>query len=190
MKRLTQTAIILLLALTTGACTSFREVIADGPVEEDYGVRTRGMALEDKDIESKININVRFSKALQNANIQVTSYNRIVLLTGQVANADARLQAADIAQKTRHVRRIHNELTVGETLPLLGRSADSLLHTKVNARLLAAQDIDSGRIVVVVEDGAVYLMGLVSKAESQRAIDAIREVSGINKIVKVFEYID
>lgn len=183
------TLIIALLPLTN-ACTSFREVIADGPVVEDYGVRTRGTELEDSDIESKIRVNIRFTPSLQQANIQVNSYNRVVLLTGQVPDAGARQKVADIAKNTRQVRSIHNELEVGQPLGLLEKSADSLLHTKITARLMASEDIDSGRVVVIVENSVVYLMGLVTQDESRRIINTTKEVSGIRKIVKVFEYID
>ncbi|HEY9032710.1 MAG TPA: BON domain-containing protein [Pseudomonadales bacterium] len=191
MKRFYLALLILPLCLQLAGCgTTFREVIADGPIEEDYGVRTRGTELEDKDIESKIAINVRFEPAFSQSAVQATSYNRIVLLTGQVSDPQKRQLAADMAGKIRHVRSVHNELEIGEPAGLATRSKDSLLHTKIRARLMASGQVDASRVHVVVENGSVYLMGLLTRPESQRVIDAVKEVAGLSRIVKVFEYIE
>lgn len=179
------------LAFLLIACTSIREMSTDGPVEEDYGRRTQGTIVEDRDIESKTTINLKRDQAIdEDANIQVKSFNRVVLLTGQVPNQQNKNQAARVAQKVRHVRSIHNELQIGPSVGFGQRSKDRMLATRIRTRLMAADDVESGRVEMVVEDGVVYLMGLVTRAESQRIIHAAQQSSGIQKIVKVFEYID
>lgn len=180
-----------LLAFLLIACTSIREMSTDGPVEEDYGRRTQGTIVEDRDIERKTTINLKRDQAIdEDANIQVKSFNRVVLLTGQVPNQQNKNQAARVAQKVRHVRSIHNELQIGPSVGFGQRSKDRMLATRIRTRLMAADDVESGRVEMVVEDGVVYLMGLVTRAESQRIIHAAQQSSGIQKIVKVFEYID
>ena len=182
--------LLLILCFSVYGCTSFQEVIADGPYEEDYGIRTRGMELEDRDIQSKIHINARFEQSLANARVQANSFNRNVLLTGQVANQNARQQATKIASETRHVREVFNELEVGEPIGFITRNSDRLLRTRVRSRLMAAANIESGRVEIIVENGTVYFMGLVTRAEANRIVEAAKQASGISKIVKVFEYID
>lgn len=183
--------LLLIAGSLLAGCTTFREVITDGPIEEDYGKRTRGTVVEDGNIESKVSINIkRASTALEQANINVKSFNYAVLLTGQVTDQTSKQQAASVAQKVRHVSRVHNELEIGQPSSFMTRSNDTLIATKVATRLLAADDIDSGRVETVVENGTVFFMGLVTRAESNRIVDAAKQVSGIKKIVKVFEYID
>lgn len=184
-------SIALFVGLLLASCTSFQEITTDGMVEEDYGKRTRGVVVEDRNIESKASINIKRHKAIpEQANINVKSFNRIVLLTGQVPDQASRQQAASIAQQVRHVRSVHNELETGQPISFMTRSNDTLIATKVRARLMATDDVDSGRVEMVVENGAVFFMGLVTRAESERVINAAKQVSGIRKIVKVFEYID
>lgn len=173
------------------SCTSFMAATNDGSVHEDYGVRTMGSVVEDGTIESKVQINLsRHSEALEHANIGILSFNRIVLLTGQVPDAASKTHAGSVAEKVRHVRRVHNELEVMPSQNLGSRTSDSYLATKVGSNLLGTKGIDSGRIEVVVSNGKVFLMGLVTQEEAQRTINSIKEVSGLKGIVKVFEYID
>jgi osmotically-inducible protein OsmY len=172
-------------------CQSFRDLTPDGVVEEDYGVRTRGVKIEDKDIEQKVLIGLQNHKNMpRDIHAQVNAYNRIVLLTGQVPNQASKQKATDIAQATRHVRSVHNELEIAPAITFGQKSKDRMLATRIRARLLAADGVQSKRVEMVVENGNVYFMGLVTKAESQRIIEAAQLASGIKKIVKVFEYID
>ncbi len=90
----------------------------------------------------------------------------------------------------RNVRKVHNELTVAGKTTLLSRTNDSWLTTKVKSALSAAESTDATRIKVVTENGVVYLMGLLTRAEADAAVDIARDIQGIQKIVKVFEYIN
>jgi len=127
---------------------------------------------------------------LAEANINVTSFDGIVLLTGQVSSADLIPIASAQVEPLRNVRKVHNELTVAGKTTLLSRTNDSWLTTKVKSALSAAESSDATRIKVVTENSVVYLMGLLTRAEADAAVDIARDIQGVQKIVKVFEYIN
>lgn len=173
------------------ACTAFMEVNSDGMVDEDYGKRTRGTVTEDKDIERKAAVNFSNHTGIaETADIHIHAFNRSVLLTGQVPDAKTKQLATQIAQQVRQVRGVHNELEVGEKRRFGQKSKDRFLASRVRTRLLAADQVESSRIVLITNNGTVYLMGLVTRAEGDRAIEAAKLASGIQRIVKVFEYLD
>lgn len=181
---------IIASALLLSACTSFMAMTHDGPIAEDYGTRTMGTVVEDNTIESKAEINIsRASEALGNAHISVKAFNRVVLLTGQVPDEASKRLAGKVAEKVRNVRRVHNELEVAGPTSFLSRTNDNYLATKIRARLVGTSNVDSSRVEVIVENGAVYLMGLVTELEGKRIVATVQKVSGLQKIVKVFEYI-
>ncbi len=127
---------------------------------------------------------------LADANISVTSFDGIVLLTGQVASADLIPIASAQVEPLRNVRKVHNELIVAGETSLLAKTNDSWLTTKVKSALSASETSDATRIKVVTENGVVYLMGLLTRAEAGAAEDITRDIKGVQKIVKVFEYIN
>lgn len=127
---------------------------------------------------------------LAKANINVTSFDGIVLLTGQVSSADLIPIASAQVAPLRNVRKVHNELTVGGKTSYLSRTNDSWLTTKVKSAMAATEAADSTRIKVVTENGVVYLMGLVTREEADAAADIARNIQGVQKIVKVFDYIN
>ena len=126
---------------------------------------------------------------LKQSHINVVSFNGIILLTGQVASNPLRLKAGETASSVRKVRQVFNEIQVQGKTSLLSRTNDSWLTTKVKSVLLANKDIDSGRIKIVTEDGIVYMLGLLSQAEADRAAREISTISGVQKVVKAVEYI-
>ena len=182
---------ILLSLMSFTACTPYMAATSDGPVAEDYGQRTLGTVIEDNAIESKaiININLADPRIEQSANVQVKSFNRVLLITGQIPDKTLKKLISDTAEKIRHVRRVHNELEISKPITLLARSRDSFLKTKIKSRLIGTQGIDSGRIEVIVENEKAYLMGLVTQHEADRVVDSVKKVSGLKKIVRAFEYI-
>lgn len=162
-----------------------------GEITENYGERTLGGAIDDKLIRAKINVNLsRQQPSFQNANIHVDSYNGVVLLTGSVPSKAERVRAYKVAEKTRKVRRIHNELEIGPKENFGGGFADFWIKRKLKLRLCFTQGIESGRVKSVVQNKTVYLMGLMSRQEANRVVVATQKVSGITKIIKAFEYID
>jgi osmotically-inducible protein OsmY len=181
----------LLTCLLSSACSSIVAATASGPIEEDYGKRTLGTVVEDNTIENKAYVNLhKASEKLHEAHINIKSFNRVLLLTGEVPDTASKELASKVTSDIRHIRRIHNELEVSGNSSFLSRTNDNYLSTKVSSRLIATEGIDSGRIETVVENSQLYLMGLVTREEADRVVNAMQKVSGITRIVKVFEYID
>ncbi len=181
---------ILSLSLLTG-CSSFVAATTSGTTEEDYGERTLGTIVEDNTIEAKAeSIIVGLEEKIGESNIQVKSFNMVLLITGQVTTKDAKQTVSKATKNIRHVKRVHNELEIIGPTAFISRVNDSYLSTKVSSRLIFTDGIESDRIDTVVENGTVYLMGLVTQEEAKRSVEALQNVSGLEKIVRVFEYID
>src|ERR1700719_584232 len=126
--------------------------------------RSVGIQLEDHKIESRVNAALIDNIPKTAMNINVTSYDRRVLLTGQVRAAEQRALAESLARKVENVREVINELTVGESATLGDRTADTLLAGKVKTALLGADGVPGGVVETTVEQGVVYLLGKVSPA--------------------------
>ena len=179
---------LLLVGLLSG-CTQIITATTDKPIAEDPGSRSLGSYLDDEIIETKALVNIRKTDpALQSARITVTSHNGIVLLTGNTPSQRLSQIAAEVANEIKKVRKVHNELMVGTDVSMLARSNDTWISTKVKSRLSLDDSLDASKIKVVTENGIVYLMGLVSKAESDTAAKIVSETSGVQKVVRVFEY--
>lgn len=182
---------LLFISFFLGGCTSFMAATTDGPIKENYGERTFGSTVEDNAIESKARINIkRASPTLADAHVEIKSFNQVLLITGQVPNYNDKQIVTNVAEKIRNVKRVHNELEVGPNTSFPTRANDNLLVTKVKGRFIGTNDVVAGRIEVLVENGTVFLMGLVTQEEATRAVNAAKRTSGIKKIVKVFEYIN
>jgi len=150
--------------------------------------RTSGAQLEDEGIE--LRSNARLGDALgDKAHINVTSYNRQVLLTGEVASEKDKQTAEAVVSKVDNVRAVVNELAVLGLSSLSQRSNDSLITGKVKAALVDAKDISANAFKVITERGTVYLMGRVTQREASRATEVVRTVSGVQRVVRVFEVI-
>ncbi|MEM7080220.1 MAG: BON domain-containing protein [Pseudomonadota bacterium] len=153
------------------------------------GGRTPGVVIDDTVLETLVEREIRASDAnFKGSHLVVVSYNGLVLLAGQVASEELRTKASQVTQGLNRVKRVHNELTVGGPTSFFARSNDGWLTSKVKSRLIAADDVNGTRIKVQTENGTVFLMGLVSRAEADRATEVARNVYGVQKIVKVFEY--
>jgi osmotically-inducible protein OsmY len=150
--------------------------------------RTSGAQLEDQAIELKSINRVREAGGSE-ANVSVTSYNRTVLLTGEVPSEAARVAVEQVVARIENVRATVNELAVMGTTTLSARSNDAILSSKVKAAFVDAKDLQANSIKVVAERGTIYLMGRVTEREANRAADLARSTSGVGKVVKVFETI-
>ena len=148
--------------------------------------RTSGAQLEDQAIELKAISRVR-EAAGGEANVSVTSYNRTVLLTGEVPSEAARTAAEQAVARIENVRATVNELAVLGTTTLSARSNDAILSSKVKASFVDAKDLQANAFKVVAERGTIYLMGRVTEREANRATERARATSGVVKVVKVFE---
>ena len=125
--------------------------------------------------------------------MSVTSFNRIVLLTGQVADEDARRRAAAEAEQVDEVRAVHNELVVGKPTSIARRSGDVLVTGNVKLAMAASADTPAPanyNVKVVTENAVVFLLGLVTRRESETITATVRNVPGVAQIVRLFEYVD
>lgn len=150
--------------------------------------RTSGAQVEDQAIELKAG-----SRAAEvvgdRGHISVTSYNRLVLLTGEAPSEADKAAVEQAVQRVENVRSIVNEIAVMGAASLTSRSNDAILSGKVKASLVDAKDLQANAFKVVTERGIVYLMGRVTDREANRSADVARSVSGVQKVVRVFEII-
>jgi len=156
----------------------------------DPGRRTAGVVLDDEALEWVIKGEIKDSDpGFNGSHLVVVSYNGIVLLAGQVATEALREKAARVTQGLQRVRKVHNELTVSGPISLMARSNDSWLTTKVKSRLIVSDEANGAKTKVVTENGIVYLMGLLTREQADNAVKVAANVYGVQKIVKVFEYL-
>jgi osmotically-inducible protein OsmY len=151
--------------------------------------RTIGSQIDDNNIEIKASIALSEVERLEKfANISAVSVNGIVLLVGQVSNEEMRNEAQRTIEGVSGIRKIHNQIRIGSNIGITTQTHDSWLTSKVKGQLLTAKDISSNNIKVVTENAEVFLMGLVSDSESTQAVNIARNVSGVERVIKVFEY--
>ncbi len=185
--------VLFLSALLLASCTTIlTETTGDAGIQEDPTERTAGAVLEDQSIETKILVNLKSQEpAFKDSRLQVVSYNGVVLMAGQVATEELKARAAEIAsQASTKIKRIHNELEVMGNTTFVTRSNDAWIGTKVRTLLLGSKEVPSSQINVIAENGTIFLMGLISQSEGDRAANLVRNVSGVSRVVKVFEYIN
>ena len=120
----------------------------------------------------------------------MTSYNGVILLAGQTPRAELKSTAEQAARTVQGVRKVHNELQVQQPTSLLARSNDSLLTTKIKTQMLADSGVPGSRIKVITENGIVYLLGVVSRQEANAASNVVQSTSGVQKVIKLFQYTD
>ncbi len=151
--------------------------------------RTSGTYLVDEEIELKAGSRIRENFG-ENTHVNVTSYNRRVLLTGEVVDAATRAKVKELVMAVPNVRDIQDELVIGGVSGYLARSNDSYMTAKVKARFLDDKRFSAHHVKVVTEAGTVFLMGLVKREEGNAAAEIAARTSGVSKVVKVFEYQD
>ena len=187
-------AVALLVTALPGLSGCLPAVVAAG-AGGGYAVHDRrslGAQIDDQTLAFRIEGNINEDTEIkEHGHINVTSYNGRILITGEAPTARARARAAETAQADPNVRGVFNELQVAAPSSLLARSNDLLLEGKAKASLFSIElaDFDPTRIKITVEQGIVYLMGIVTGQEADAATDVIRRVSGVEKVVKIFEYI-
>jgi len=147
--------------------------------------RTTGIQVEDEGIELRAASRVRGLATLGQVN--VTSYNRTVLLTGEVPGEAEKTAVAQAVRQVENVREVVNELVVAPNSPLGSRSNDTLLGAKVKATFVDAKDLQANAFKVVADRGVIFLMGRVTEREAARGAELAASVSGVRKVVRVFE---
>jgi osmotically-inducible protein OsmY len=149
--------------------------------------RTTGTYVEDESIEWKVIGRMRQDFA--GAHVNATSYNRRVLLTGEAPTEEMKKKIEEAVRGVENVREVTNELQVAGASSLASRGSDSLVTTNVKARMVNNGKVSPNHVKVVTEAGVVYLMGLLTTTESDAAVEITRTTSGVNRVVKVFEYV-
>jgi osmotically-inducible protein OsmY len=150
--------------------------------------RSTGIQVEDEGIEQRSATAIRENFGSKE-HINITSYNRQVLITGEVSNDTVRRQVESLIGRVENVRAVVNELAIGPASSTGDRASDALLVAKVKASMVDTEDVFANVYKVVGERGTVYLMGRVTQREAKRATDVVRGVSGVKRVVRVFEYI-
>lgn len=175
-------------ALSLSGCGSLLASMQVDSIEDDPKERTVAQMIEDNNIETKITVNMHAeNEAYGAANLIIVSYNGYVLLAGQVNDQPLKAGATDVARKVKGVRRIYNELEIGPPASVLQRSKDTWITGRVKSELLADDNIEGTRIKVVTQNGVVYLMGIVSPQEADLISGAAANVSGVRRVVRLFE---
>lgn len=160
---------------------------AAGALSMSEDRRSSGAQIDDQSIEwrSSSRIGERFGSKVH---VNVTSYNRAVLLTGEVADERLRGEVDSLVRSVPSVHATTNELVVAEPTSLGSRTTDSYITSKIKTRFLDANKFNALHVKVVTEAGVVYLLGVVTEKETEDAVEIARTTGGVRKVVKMFEY--
>ncbi|WP_137720133.1 BON domain-containing protein [Methylobacillus flagellatus] len=151
--------------------------------------RSAGNVVDDEGIELKANHQI--SQDVGDAvHANVTSFNRNVLITGEAFDEKSRAAPEAIVKSYPNVRHVTNELVIAPKTSLQTRSADAYITTKVKGSFVKENLFNANHVKVVTENGTVFLMGVVTQKEADDAVEIARNISGVNKVVKVFEYVE
>jgi osmotically-inducible protein OsmY len=181
--------IALITQLSACAAVAVGGVAATGTAAADR--RTTGTLVEDQTIEVKAYKALKADAELnEQAHLNVTSYNTVVLLSGETPTDAMRQRAMEIVKGIDKVTHVYNELSIAAPSSMVSRSSDSYITTKVKTKLFADKKISGIQVKVNTEKGVVYLMGIVSRAEAEIATDIARQTGGVQKVVKLFQYTD
>jgi osmotically-inducible protein OsmY len=191
MKRLTHHLfIIIVLTLALQGCFFVAGAAAGAAaIAIVYDHRTLSNALTDGRIAKKISDKIKFEPPLRDeSHIEVTVFNRVVLLTGETPNPAWREQAGELAKSVAGVSRVYNQIQVQGPTSSLTRTSDSWVTAKIKSEMLTASNLKSSSIKVVTESGTVYLMGIVNRQQADIAVEIARQVSGVQRVIKIFQY--
>ena len=182
------TGLVMLLSFGLSACAPVMLAGFAGTAMVASDRRTSGTQLEDETIELRGSARIRDGLG-ERAHVNITSYNRQVLLSGEVATERDKQIVEGLLEKLENVKSVVNELSIMQPTSLSSRSNDLLLSAKVKAALVDSRDLFANAFKVVVERGTVYVMGRVTQREATSATNVIRNVNGVNKVVRLFDII-
>ena len=182
------TGLVMLLSFGLSACAPVMLAGFAGTAMVASDRRTSGTQLEDETIELRGSARIRDALG-ERAHVNITSYNRQVLLSGEVATERDKQIVEGLLEKLENVKSVVNELSIMQPASLSSRSNDLLLSAKVKASLVDSRDLFANAFKVVVERGTVYVMGRVTQREATSATNVIRNVNGVNKVVRLFDII-
>ena len=184
----TKALVFLLLTALLAGCAAVVVVGAAGGMAV-YDRRSVVMIERDARIFYVVNKAIASDPRFRGSHIVISSYNQVVLLAGQTPIASLRAVAEKIVHDTPDVQRVYDEITVDHPLSLKESSRDSWITSQVRSKLFTKRGLESGSIHIVTEGGVVYLMGIVTHEQANLAVDQARQVNGVNRVVKIFQYI-
>ena len=185
------TAAILLITLLSSCVTALVAGAAIATVDIIHDRRTAGGYIDDAGIELAATNYLLSSKRLRTqTRVKPQSWNGILLLTGEVDSQDLKQEVVEKVSSFQGVRQVVDETTIQGRAKLLTRTNDTWIASKVKSRLVLKTGIDANRIKVVVTRGSVYLMGIVTQEEADKATELARNIKGVDRVIKVFEYTD
>ena len=153
--------------------------------------RTAGTIIEDQSIELKAYEAIRTEKELdEQTHINITSYDTAVLVTGESPLDEMREKIISIVSNIEKITHVYNEITIAAPSSMVSRSSDTYITAKVKTKIFADKILSGLVIKIVTEKGIVYLMGLITREEAEIATNIARETGGVQKVVKLFKYID
>ena len=177
--------------LPLSGCGSLLASMNMGKIEDAPKERTIGQLIEDDNIETKATVNIHADNvAYHDAHLSVVSYNGYVLLAGQVNDETLKENATKVVRKIKGVRRIYNELEVSPPTSALTRTSDTWITAKIKSWLLSSSSVQGTTVKVVTENGVVYLMGTVTQKEADLISTEVSSVSGVRRVVRLFEVLN
>lgn len=190
MKSLSKLVVMLMLPLALQGCIFVAGAAAGAAaIAVVYDHRRLANSLQDTRIANRIFEKLQNVPGVrQESHVEIAVYNQVVLLTGETPRTAWRHEAGEIAKSVPNVRRVYNQITIQGPTSSLTRTSDAWITTKIKGQMLTAENLKSGNIKVITENGVVYLMGSVTREQGALAANIARQVSGVQKVVKVFQY--
>lgn len=186
-----KTLALIALCLTLEGCIFVVGAAAGAAaVAAVYDHRTIERTLEDTQIANTITERLKTASltSWEQSHLEITTFNHVVLLSGETPFASYREQAEEIAKSVRDVQKVYNQITVQQPTSPLTRTSDTWITTKIKTLMLANEDLKSGSIKVITENGTVFLMGNVTQSQADIAVDIARKAAGVQKVIKIFQY--
>jgi len=188
--KLARFSVCLIAATTLQGCIAAAVVGVAGGATMASDNRTVGAQIDDQQIELTGYARLAKHQGInENANLQIVSMNGSILLVGQVPNTYLRDEAIKILKSVNRVQQIHNQVRIGNEISIATKSNDIWLTSKIKTALFSSDHLDALNIKVVTENAEVFLLGLVSQQEANEAVNIARNISGVNRVIKVFEYV-
>jgi osmotically-inducible protein OsmY len=183
--------LIISVTFILGGCVTVLDATTDSTIEPDSGKRSFGRYIDDENLETILSVNLRKTgPALANAHINVTCFNGIVLLTGEVQGDKFKTLAGETVRSNESVRQVHNQLLVKSNSTLYSRTNDGWIATKVRTKIVNDESIEADRVKVITENRIVYLMGLLTHQEAKTVSNLAASIKGVEQVVRVIEYIE
>jgi len=187
MERTLKLMVLISIMFLTGCYAAIVGTAAVGAAYA-YDRRTIGTALDDQSIGIKAKLALARNKDLwQNSHVDVVAYNNVILLVGQTPNQEFKLKAENLIADVPGIRKVYNELTVGKPLSVQKRITDSYLTSRAKLNIAKNGNLGLNRVKVTTEGSVIYLMGIVTPAEESQAVEIVRRIPGVKKVVKIFE---